>query len=120
MASPPTVVQLGGEPYLGWTIFQYSFTAVIIISTTFASEAAPKHPGPALVTVVGTKNIVSFGVTYGLTPMIAEHGYKWAFSVLAGLFGGIFLLGIPVCIWNPKWRAYVAEREARKGTTTTD
>ncbi|KAF5976553.1 HOL1 [Fusarium coicis] len=107
-------------PYLGWTIFQYSFTAVIIISTTFASEAAPKHPGPALVTVVGTKNIISFGVTYGLTPMIEEHGYKWAFGVLAGLFGGIFLLGIPVCIWNPKWRAYVAEREARKGTTTTD
>ncbi|KAF0641965.1 hypothetical protein FPSE5266_01628 [Fusarium pseudograminearum] len=107
-------------PYLGWTIFQYSFTAVIIISTTFASEAAPKHPGPAIVTVVGTKNIVSFGVTYGLTPMIEQHGYKWAFGVLAGIFGAIFLLGIPVCIWNPKWRAYVAEREARKGTTTTD
>ncbi|ENH69986.1 hypothetical protein FOC1_g10009493 [Fusarium oxysporum f. sp. cubense race 1] len=84
-------------PYLGWTIFQYSFTAVIIISTTFASEAAPKHPGPALVTVVGTKNIISFGVTYGLTPMIEEHGYKWAFGVLAGLFGGIFLLGICIC-----------------------
>ncbi|WZH44346.1 major facilitator superfamily domain-containing protein [Fusarium acuminatum] len=107
-------------PYLGWTIFQYSFTAVLIISTTFASEAAPKHPGPALVTVVGTKNIISFGVTYGLTPMVEEHGYKWAFSVLAGLFGGIFLLGIPVCMFNPKWRAYVAEKEAQKGVTTTD
>jgi hypothetical protein len=107
-------------PYLGWTIFQYSFTTVLIVSTTFASEAAPKHPGPAIVTVVGTKNVISFGVTYGLTPMIEEHGYKWAFGVLAGIFGAIFLLGIPVCIWNPKWRAYVAEREARKGTTTTD
>ncbi|KAF4950140.1 hypothetical protein FGADI_8409 [Fusarium gaditjirri] len=49
-------------PYLGWTIFQYSFTAVVIISTTFASEAAPKHAGPALVTVVGTKNIVSLAL----------------------------------------------------------
>lgn len=93
-------------PYLGWTIFQYSFTAVIIISTTFDSEAAPKHPGPVLVTVFGTQNIIPFGVTYG------ERGYKWAFGVLAGLFGGVFLLGIPVCIWN--------QREARKGTTTTD
>ncbi|KAM0346428.1 hypothetical protein ACHAPU_005492 [Fusarium lateritium] len=104
-------------PYLGWTIFQYSFTAVIIISTTFASEAAPKYPGPALVTVVGTKNIISFGVTYGLTPMIEEHGYKWAFHVLAGIFGAIFLLGIPVCIFNPKLRARAAEKEARRGTS---
>ncbi|KAH7188288.1 major facilitator superfamily domain-containing protein [Fusarium flagelliforme] len=106
-------------PYLGWTIFQYSFTTVLIISTTFASEAAPKHPGPAIVTVVGTKNVISFGVTYGLTPMIEGHGYKWAFSVLAAIFAVIFLLGIPVCIWNPKWRAYVASREAKKGTATT-
>ncbi|PKS08114.1 hypothetical protein jhhlp_005389 [Lomentospora prolificans] len=107
-------------PYLGWTIFQYSFTAVLIISTTFAAEAAPKHPGPAIVTVVGTKNIISFGVTYGLTPMTEKHGYQWAFGVLAGIFGAIFLLGIPVVILNPKWRAYVAKREARKGVQTTD
>ncbi len=107
-------------PYVGWTIFQYSFTAMLIISTTFASEAAPKHPGPALVVVVGTKNIVSFGVTYGLTPMVEKHGYEWAFGVLAGIMAGIFLLGIPVYILNPKWRAYVSSKEAEKGVTTTD
>lgn len=101
-------------PYLGWTIFQYSFTAIIIISTTFASEAAPKHPGPALVVVVGTKNIVSFGLTYGLTPMVERHGYEWAFSVLAGITGGVFILGLPVYFLNPKWRAYVSEKGAAK------
>ncbi|KAF2020390.1 MFS general substrate transporter [Aaosphaeria arxii CBS 175.79] len=92
-------------PYLGWTFFQYTFTAVVIVSTTFASEATVQNPGPALVVVVGTKNIVSFGVAYGLTPMIHDHGYKWAFGVLAGIFAGIFLLGIPVYYLNPKWRA---------------
>ena len=107
-------------PYLGWTFFQYTFTATLIISTTFASEAAPKHPGPALVVVVGTKNIVSFGATYGLTPMVEEHGYAWAFGVLAGILGAIFLLGIPVYFLNPKWRAYVSAREAKKKVTTTD
>ena len=107
-------------PYVAWTIFQYSFTAVIITSTTFASEVAPKHPGPALVVVVGTKNVVSFGVTYGLTPMVERHGYEWAFCVLAGIMAGIFLLGIPVYILNPKWRAYVSAREAKKGVATTD
>ncbi|KAL0943212.1 uncharacterized protein CTRU02_201098 [Colletotrichum truncatum] len=101
-------------PYMGWTIFQYSFTAILIISTTFASEAAPKHPGPALVVVVGTKNVVSFGVTYGLTPMVSRFGYQTAFGILAGIFGAIFLLGIPVYFINPKWRAYMSEREDRK------
>lgn len=107
-------------PYLGWTIFQYSFTAILIVSTTFASEAAPKHPGPALVVVVGTKNIVSFGITYGLTPMVERHGYEWAFGVLAAIMGAIFLLGVPVYFLNPKWRAYVSAKEAQRKVTTTD
>jgi hypothetical protein len=105
-------------PYLGWTVFQYTFTAVLIISTTFASEAAPKHPGPALVVVVGTKNIVSFGLTYGLTPMVEQYGYQWAFGVLAGILGAVSLLGVPVYYLNPKWRAYVSAREGVKSVTT--
>jgi hypothetical protein len=93
-------------PYIGWTLFQYSFTAnIIIISTTFASEVVDQHPGPALFVVVGTKNIVSFGVSYGLTPMVARYGYECAFGVLTGIFGAIFLLGIPVYFINPKWCA---------------
>lgn len=107
-------------PYVGWTINQFSFTCVLIISTTFASEASPKHPGPALVVVVGTKNIISFGVTYGLTPMVEAHGYKWAFGVLGGIFLGIFLLGIPVYILNPYWRRYISRMEEKQGVATAD
>lgn len=103
-------------PYMGWTIFQFSFTCIVIISSTFASEASPKHPGPALVLVIGTKNIISFGLTYGITPMIAQHGYKWAFSVLSGIFGGVFLLGFPVYYLNPKWRAYTAKKKDSNST----
>jgi MFS family permease len=73
-------------PYIGWTLNQISFTCVLIVSATFASEASPKHPGPALVVIVGTKNVISFGVTYGLTPMVEKHGYRWAFGVLSGIF----------------------------------
>jgi hypothetical protein len=69
--------------------------------------------GPALVVVVGTKNIISFGVTYGLTPMVTKHGYEWACGVLAGIMAGIMLLGVPVYFWNPKWK-YVAGKEERK------
>ena len=92
-------------PYMAWTLFQYTCTAVLMVSVSFASEAGAQHPGPALVVVVGTKNIVSFGLTYGLTPMVAKHGYQWAFGVLAGIFSAVFLLGIPVYYLNPMYRA---------------
>lgn len=91
-------------PYMGWTILQTAFVSVLIVSTTFAAEAWPKNPGPAITVVVGSKNIVSFAATYGLTPMVSEHGYAWACGILAGVFGGIFLLGVPVYFLNPLWR----------------
>lgn len=105
---------------ISFSLFQTTFTCVLIVSTTFASEASPKHPGPALVVVVGTKNIVSFGATYGFPPMVAQGGNYWAFGVLAGIFGAIFLLGIPVYWLNPRWRQYVSERDEQRGAVNTD
>lgn len=107
-------------PLLGWAFFQTAWISVLIVTTTFASEASPKHPGPALVMVVGTKNIVSFGLAYAMTPMVEKGGYSWTFGVLTGVYGAIFLLGIPVYFLNPKWRQYMATREQKKGITTSD
>lgn len=104
-------------PYLGWTLFQIVFVVVLIMSTTFAAEAWPKNPGPAIVVIVGSKQLILFGATYGLTPMVTEHGYAWALGVLAGIFGAIFLLGIPVYFLNPKWRQFVAKKETKKKDT---
>jgi len=45
----------------GWTLQQFGFVVCIITTTHFAAEAYPSNPGPAIVLVVGAKNIVSFG-----------------------------------------------------------
>lgn len=50
--------------------------------------------------IVGTKNIIAFGVSYGLTPMAAKYSYPVTMGILAGVTGGIFLLGIPVYFFN--------------------
>ena len=97
-------------PYIGWTVLQVVFTVVLIVSTAFAAEAWPKNPGPAITVVVGSKNIVSFAASYGITPMINEHGYTWACGVLAAILGAIYLLIIPVYYINPIWRKKVAGR----------
>ncbi|TDZ30170.1 hypothetical protein C8035_v003260 [Colletotrichum spinosum] len=64
--------------------------------------------------VVDAENSVSFGVTDGMTLMVERFGYHTAFGILAGILGAIFLLGIPVYILNPKWRAYISERESKQ------
>lgn len=95
--------------HLGWTLFQFAFIVVLITTTHFGSEAFPKNPGPALVVVIGVKNIVSFGASYGIVPMVNTFNYLTAFMVLFGIFAGIFLLGIPIYYLNPRWRMYMAK-----------
>lgn len=90
-----------GGPFMGWTILQVAFVSVLILSTSFAAEAWEKNPGPALVAVVGTKNIIAFGISYGLIPMVAKYSYPTAMGILTVVTAGIFLLGIPVYFFNP-------------------
>ncbi|KAH7007853.1 major facilitator superfamily domain-containing protein [Microdochium trichocladiopsis] len=100
-----------------FTFYQMAWVSVLIISTTFAAEVWPKHPGPALVMVVGSKNIVSFCLTFAYTPMVEHGGVTWAFCVLAGVFAGCFLLGFPVYFLNTKWRRNESKKDSINSTT---
>ncbi|RAK98542.1 MFS general substrate transporter [Aspergillus ibericus CBS 121593] len=99
-----------GGPFMGWTLYQVSFVSTLIRTTSFATEAWEKNPGPALVTVVGTKNLIGFGVSYGLNPMVARYSYPAAMGILAGVVGGVLLLGVPVYFFNPMWRRYISQQ----------
>ncbi|KAH8901076.1 MFS general substrate transporter [Thozetella sp. PMI_491] len=108
-------------PVMAYSIYEYSFVCVLIITSTFAAESSPKHPGPALVMSIGTKNIVSFGVTKAFPELMAwGQGYAKTFGLMAGLFLAISILGIPVYLLNPKWREWESKREAKKGITSSD
>jgi MFS family permease len=96
---------------MGWTLYEFAFIVVLITTTHFGSEAFPKNPGPALVVVIGVKNIISFGASFGIVPMVHAFNYLTAFMILFGIYVGIFLLGIPVYFFNPKWRAYMAREK---------
>ncbi|KAI4725832.1 MFS general substrate transporter [Aureobasidium sp. EXF-10728] len=96
---------------MGWTLYEFAFIVVLITTTHFGSEAFPKNPGPALVVVIGVKNIVSFGASFGIVPMVHAFNYLTAFMILFGIYVGIFLLGIPVYFFNHKWRAYMVKEK---------
>ncbi|EED24414.1 conserved hypothetical protein [Talaromyces stipitatus ATCC 10500] len=89
-------------PYMGWTLFQVTFVSVLILSTSFAAEAWEKNPGSALVAVVGMKNVVAFGLSYGIIPMVNTYSYPTTMGILAGINAGVFALGIPVYLLNPR------------------
>ncbi|KAF2227129.1 major facilitator superfamily domain-containing protein [Elsinoe ampelina] len=95
-----------------WTLFQFAFVVVLITTTHFGSEAYPKNPGPALVIVIGMKNVLSFGASFGIIPMVNMYSYLKAFMILLAFFIGLFLLGIPVYILNPRWRAYIGRKQS--------
>ncbi|KAL5332308.1 major facilitator superfamily domain-containing protein [Aspergillus crustosus] len=101
-------------PYMGWTLFQITFVSVLILSTSFAAEAWAKNPGPAIVAVVGVKNIVAFALSYGINPMTQKYDYPVAMGILAAICGGVFLLGVPVYFLNPRWRRWMEMREQRR------
>lgn len=95
-----------GGPYMGWALFQVIFVRVLILSTLFAAEAWEQNPGPALVAIVGAKNIIGFEISYGLVPMLAKYSYPTAMGVLTAVTGGVFLLGIPVYFFSPAMSVY--------------
>lgn len=97
--------------FLGWAINQFSFTCILITTTTFAAEVIPDNPGAGVVVVVGGKNLISFGAAFGIVPMVHIYSYLTAFMILMGVFIGVALLGIPVYFLNSKWRKVTADKE---------
>ncbi|KAL4976874.1 major facilitator superfamily domain-containing protein [Aspergillus desertorum] len=103
-----------GGPYMGWTLFRITFVSVLILATSFAAEAWEKNPRPAIVAVVGVKNIVAFALNYGINPMTEMYDYPVAMGILAAIVGGVFLLGVPVCFFESE----VAEVDGYEGAET--
>lgn len=100
--------------YVAWGLYLFAFVLSLISSTTFAAEVWPKAPGPALVVVVGTKNIISFAISYALNPMLARYGYRKSYAILSAIHIAFFLAGVPVYYLNPRWRRWRARKDAMK------
>ncbi len=71
----------------------------------------PDNPGAAMVVAIDGKNIVSFGASYGIVPMVVKYSYMKSFMILMGIFIGIFALGILVYFLNDKWRCWLRKQE---------
>ncbi|KAM5354630.1 hypothetical protein ACJ41O_001277 [Fusarium nematophilum] len=94
-----------------WAVAAYYFTFVgaNIVAITYLLDSYPQRAGPLLVIICAFRGIISFGVSYGISPFIERNGYDGAFAAFAGLTAAFGVLGIPIFIWG-KWIRKVTGR----------
>ncbi|KAH6698477.1 major facilitator superfamily domain-containing protein [Leptodontidium sp. MPI-SDFR-AT-0119] len=75
--------------FMGFMFF--SLIATNVITTTYAIGCFPDL-APSMVIIVGSyRNIIGFGISYGVDSFVAKAGYNGAFGTYAGIMG---LLGL--------------------------
>ncbi|KAJ5271193.1 hypothetical protein N7505_006951 [Penicillium chrysogenum] len=89
-----------------WAVAAYYFTFVgaNIVAITYLLDSYPQRASPLLIIICAFRGIISFGVSYGISPFIDSSGYDGAFGTFGGLTAALGLLGVPVFIWGKKIR----------------
>ncbi|CAI6093581.1 unnamed protein product [Clonostachys chloroleuca] len=89
-----------------WAVAAYYFTFIgaNIVAITYLLDSYPQRASPLLIIICAFRGIISFGVSYGITPFIESQGYEGAFGIFAALTGIFGLLGVPVYFWGKKIR----------------
>ncbi|KAG9250806.1 major facilitator superfamily transporter [Emericellopsis atlantica] len=77
-----------------------------LIGITYAIDAFPEKAGARLMVICVGRGFISFGLSYSTVPAIEATGYDGAMNILAGIVGGLMLLGIPMYILGPRIRKW--------------
>ncbi|KAI4715911.1 MFS general substrate transporter [Aureobasidium sp. EXF-10727] len=94
-----------------WVVaaYYFAFVGANIVAITYLLDSYPARAGPLLVIVCAMRGVMSFGVSYGIQPMIQAKGYDGAFGIFAALTAAFGLLGVPIFIWGKNIRAFTGK-----------
>ncbi|KAI1060977.1 hypothetical protein LB507_010029 [Fusarium sp. FIESC RH6] len=89
-----------------WAVaaYYFAFVGANIVAITYLLDSYPQRAGPLLVIICAMRGVMSFGVSYGISPFIDRNGYDGAFAVFGGLTGAFGVIGIFIFIWGKKIR----------------
>ncbi|KAH7018028.1 major facilitator superfamily domain-containing protein [Microdochium trichocladiopsis] len=85
--------------------YYFCFVGANIVAITYLLDSYPARAGPLLIIICAFRGIISFGVSFGITPFIENNGYDGAFNTFGGLTAALGLMAIPMYIWGKKIRA---------------
>ncbi|KAI1874669.1 hypothetical protein JX265_004877 [Neoarthrinium moseri] len=91
-----------------WAVaaYYFAFVGANIVAITYLLDSYPARAGPLLIIICAFRGIISFGVSYGISPFIEQNGYDGAFNAFGGLTGGLGALGIFVYIFGKRIRQF--------------
>jgi hypothetical protein len=87
----------------------FGFLAANLIGITYAVDAFPQKAGALLMVICVGRGFISFGLSYSTVPVIAATGYDGAMNILAGIIGGLMLLGIPMYFLGERIRVWAVK-----------
>ncbi|KAI4592370.1 hypothetical protein KJ359_011310 [Pestalotiopsis sp. 9143b] len=86
--------------------YYFAFVGANIVAITYLLDSYPARAGPMLIVICAFRGIISFGVSYGISPFIESHGYAGTFGTFGGLTGAMGLLGVPVYFYGKRIRQF--------------
>lgn len=84
--------------------YYFCFVGANIVAITYLLDSYPARAGPLLIIVCAFRGVISFGVTFGITPFIESNGYDGAFNTFGGLTGGLGLIAVPLYFFGKQIR----------------
>jgi len=85
--------------------YYFCFVGANIVAITYLLDSYPARAGPLLIIVCAFRGVISFGVTFGITPFIENEGYDGAFNTFGGLTGALGLIAVPLYFFGKQIRA---------------
>jgi hypothetical protein len=82
------------------------FLTANLIGITYAIDAFPQKAGALLMVICVGRGFISFGLSYSTVPAIAATGYDGAMNILAGIVGGLMVLGVPFYLLGHRIRKW--------------
>lgn len=90
----------------GWAMLNIALTASANVMLTYAVDCYPWRAAHIGVVVNVIKNVVAFGVGYGVTPWLEAVGPEKQFGTMAGILWFWFLFVIPLSMFGPRLRQW--------------
>jgi hypothetical protein len=98
--------------YCAYGLNGFSWVTIAITTTMWVTEAFPRWAAPALAALSGVGFLITFGMTYALTPWTEAHGFQLVgieFAVLQLISG---LVAVPIAFWGKSARQAIHGRWA--------
>lgn len=91
-------------PTIGLGLINFSIVQATNVSLVYTIDCYRPVAGEITVTQMGFKSAIGFLLSFYTNPWVQQSGYLKSYGAMAGISGGIIVLGVPFFFWGKKIR----------------